>query len=214
MSVKTSEPVSEPDVVGAKATAIWQVFEPLVDGIPVEDVVQVFAAFEVSTTKFVLALMLLKTRFAPPVLVTVTSWSALCVPTDCEPKVRLVGVALSVVPEPEPESATVCVEPGVPPASSVTVSVADSAPDIEGVNVTLIVQLAPDASEPSQLSTSLKSPEGVPEAGAIVTLEISSGPPVAISVALCAALAKFTGWVPKASVAGESVAVAGATRNP
>jgi len=51
---------------------------------------------------------------------------------------------------------------GLSAALSVIVSAALSAVDDEGLNVTLIVQLAPPATEPAQLSLSAKSPAFAP----------------------------------------------------
>lgn len=65
--------------------------------------------------------------------------------------VSVLLVALSVKSWPVPLRAAVCVAPAVPPESSVTVSVADSDPAAEGVNVTLIWQLDPLESELPQL---------------------------------------------------------------
>ena len=61
-------------------------------------------------------------------------------------------MALSAKPSPAPDKATVC---GLPEALSVTISVPDWLPVEVGEKTTLMVQLAPAASELPQLSVSL-----------------------------------------------------------
>jgi hypothetical protein len=79
-----------------------------------------------------------------PVFVTVTGWEALVVPTGWLLKLRLVGETLGAGRRtPVPLNATVR---GLPGSLLLTERLADSAPTIVGVNVTLIVQLVPAAS--------------------------------------------------------------------
>ena len=66
-SVKVSVPRNEPVAGGVNASATWQVAE----GATEPDVEQVVLAG--STSKLTLGLMPVKTRLAPPVLVTVTA---------------------------------------------------------------------------------------------------------------------------------------------
>jgi len=77
-----------------------------------------------------------------PTLVSVTVFAALAVPTATEPKLKLVGENFAVVPI--PLSATVW---GLPTPLSLTVSAAMRVPDPLGLNLTLMVQLAPAANE-------------------------------------------------------------------
>jgi hypothetical protein len=68
----------------------------------------------------------------------------------------------------------------------VIVTAAVRLPPAVGLNVTLIVQLAPPATLPPHVFVSEKSPAFVP---VTPMLEIDSGPPVLLSVTTCAALA-------------------------
>ena len=77
-----------------------------------------------------------------PTFVNVTVLVALVTPTVTEPKLRLVGESLAVVPM--PLSGTCC---GLPAALSVTIRAAVRVPEAVGLNLMLIVQLAPAASE-------------------------------------------------------------------
>jgi len=81
---------------------------------------------------------------ALPVLLRVAVCTALVVPTDWLPKTRLVGERPSTAAVPVPERLTVC---GLPLALSVTLTEAVRLPLAEGVKVTLMVQLAPAATE-------------------------------------------------------------------
>jgi len=81
---------------------------------------------------------------ALPVLVRVTAWAVVVVPTDWLPKDRLLGEKVTAGAVPVPERITVC---RLPAALSVMVSAAERLPLADGVNVTLSVQLAPAASE-------------------------------------------------------------------
>jgi hypothetical protein len=75
------------------------------------------------------------------------------------PNERLDGESVTVGVKPVPVRLTLC---GLPLALSVTVSDAVRVPDADGVNVTLIVQLAPAATLLPQLLVWAKSPEFVP----------------------------------------------------
>jgi hypothetical protein len=83
-----------------------------------------------------------------PVLVKVTAWAALVVPTCWLVKVRLVGVRFTAGATPVPVKLAVC---GLPLALSETVMAPVRVPTVVGVKVTLIVQLAAAASEVPQL---------------------------------------------------------------
>src|SRR5439155_5880093 len=75
------------------------------------------------------------------------------VPTNCAPKPQPDGERLTTVPV--PESDTLC---GLPEALSVMVSVPVRDPMAEGINVTLIEQLAPAATLVPQPFVWAKSP--------------------------------------------------------
>jgi len=82
---------------------------------------------------------------AVPVFFTVELWTALLVPTCCDPKLRLEGVSVTAGAGavPVPLSATLC---GLPVASSATWMLAVRVPAALGVNVVEIVQVALTAS--------------------------------------------------------------------
>ena len=79
-------------------------------------------------------------------MVSVTVFAGLVVPMVSMPKFRLVGESFAVVPI--PLSVTFW---GLPAALSVTLSAAVRVPDAVGLNVTLMLHLAPSASELPQV---------------------------------------------------------------
>jgi len=81
--------------------------------------------------------------------------------------------------EPVPVRLRVC---GLAPALSVMLIMPVRVPVAVGLNVTLIVQLAPAASDPPQLLLSAKSPL------AVIPVIVNAAFPVLLSVAVCAAL--------------------------
>ena len=83
-------------------------------------------------------------KAALPVLLRVTVCAALVISTGSLPKARLVGERLARAGVAVPQRPTVC---GLPLALSVMLSEAVRLPLAEGVNLTLIVQLAPPATE-------------------------------------------------------------------
>ena len=87
-------------------------------------------------------------KVALPLLVRVTVCAVLVVPTGWFPKARLVEERLTTAAVPVPERLTVC---GLPLALSVMLTEAVRLPLAEGVKVTLIVQLAPAATELPQV---------------------------------------------------------------
>ena len=97
-----------------------------------------------------LAVILASVSAPLPVFVRVTGCAELVVPTGRLPNARLAGERLTTgaVLVPVPERLTVW---GLPLALSATLSAAVRAPLAEGVNVTLIVQLAPATTELLQL---------------------------------------------------------------
>ena len=99
------------------------------------------------------------------------------------PKVKLVGKKLALGATPVPVSDTVC---GLPVALSVKVMVPGWLPVAVGVNVTLIVQLAPAATELPQVLLSAYC------ALAVMLVTLSAAVPVLVSVTVCAALVVFT----------------------
>src|SRR2546425_5073760 len=91
-------------------------------------------------------------------------------------------------------------------------TVAARTPVAAGVKLTLIVQLAPGATEPAPVGQVLpaakaKSAACAPVVGMMVRL--SGAPPLLVSVTFCAALVVPTRCLPKALLVAESVAVGG-----
>ena len=81
-------------------------------------------------------------------------------PTNWLPKVRVVAERPTWGAVPVPVRVTCW---GLLAALSVKTMLAVRLPDVLGVNVALIVQLAPDANEEPQVLVSVKSPELVPD---------------------------------------------------
>src|SRR6266852_1451084 len=89
--------------------------------------------------------MLVMFNEAVPLLLRVTVWAVLLVPTSWLAKVRLAGERLTAGAEeavPVPVRLTVC---GLPLASSLMVMLPVRVPVAVGVKVTLMLQLAPAA---------------------------------------------------------------------
>ena len=130
---------------------------------------------------------LLKVTLAVPVLRTVTVCEPLVCPILTLPKLRLVGDTLTVVDPPEDETPDP-VKPivwGLFEALSAMVTVPARVPVVVGVKLTLIVQLAPAATEDPQVPEPAKA-----KSPPIVRLLIVSVAfPVLLSVTACATLA-------------------------
>src|SRR5579863_8198268 len=92
-----------------------------------------------------------------PPLVRVAIMAALVLPTATLPKFKVVGASFTNVPVPVSE--TVC---GLPAALSATDTLAVRVPELAGLKVTLMVQLAPAATEVPQVLVSEKSELLVP----------------------------------------------------
>jgi hypothetical protein len=126
--------------------------------------------------------MLVMLSAALPVLLKVTACGGLVVPTVWLLKVKLVGdkdTAGDPLDVPEPIRLTVC---GLLLALSLTVIVPVSVPVVVGLNVTLIVQLAPAAKLEPQLFVSAKL------ALVAMLLIVRLVVPVLVSVTGCAVL--------------------------
>lgn len=158
------------------------------------------------SSKFVLTLIAVMSIVELPVLVRVTDWGALRVPTFVFPNVTLVGATVSAddCVTPVPVRVMVCGLLFTLPVPSFTLSVSVSWPVSDpaagGVYVTLIVQFPPlAATVPTQLSVSLKSV-------VVVIDEMESGfVPSLTTVMGCAALVTVIVSFPKFSLAGETV---------
>jgi galactitol-specific phosphotransferase system IIB component len=142
LSVMLTEAVRLPLAEGVKVTLIVQL-PPAATELP-----QVL--LWAKSPALVPVIARLEILMAPlPLLLRVAVCAALLVPTDCFPKERLVGERPSSGAVPVPERLTAC---GLPMALSVMLTEAVRLPLAEGLKVTLIVQLAPAATELPQLS--------------------------------------------------------------
>jgi hypothetical protein len=103
-----------------------------------------------------------------PLFVTVTTCAVLVVATACVLKVSELGVIVAVEPVPNPNKVAVC---GLPDASSVIEIVAELAPVVFGVNVTVIVHELPAVNAVPQVLICEKLAAFVPP---IAMLEIFS----------------------------------------
>ena len=99
------------------------------------------------------------------------------------PKAKLVGEKLTLDAAPVPVRLTVC---GLPVALSATVIVPGWLPAAVGVNVTLMEQLAPAATETAQVLVWAYG------ALAVMLVIFSAAVPELVSVTVCAALVVFT----------------------
>ena len=110
---------------------------------------------------------------------------------------------------PVPERLTVW---GLPLALSAMLSAAVRAPLAEGVNITVILQLAPAPTEVPQVLAWVKSLALAPVTARLVTLKTAL--PLLVSVTVCAALVVPTDWLAKARLAGERLTPAAAVLAP
>ena len=94
-------------------------------------------------------------------------------------KVRLVAETVTAGAVPVPVRETIC---GLPGASSVMVIAPVLVPRAVGAKVTLIVQLAPAATEPAQVFVWAKSPL------LVIPVMLSRAAPVLVNVTVCTAL--------------------------
>ena len=177
LSVIDRVPLRVPPVAGLNVTLIVQ----LAPAATLEPHVSVSE----KSPEFAPVIPMLEILSAPvPVLLRVTLWGLVVVPTSLFPNVTFAGKSPTAGAVPVPERATVC---GLPKALSATDSDALLAPVVAGVNVTLIAQLLPAAKLAPQLLVSEKS---VAFAPVMPMPEIFSGPvPVLLSVIVLALLA-------------------------
>src|SRR5438128_2414876 len=106
---------------------------------------------------------------------------------------------------------------GPPAASSVMFTAAARTPGASGVKLTLIVQLAPGATEPAPVGQVLPAAKAKSAACApvmVMLVRLSGAPPLLVSVTFCAALVVPTRCSPNALLVAESVAVGGVTPVP
>jgi hypothetical protein len=138
---------------------------------------------------------------ALPEFVTVTVWDGLVVPTSCPVKVKVVGESVTAGAEPVPVRLTDC---GLPEALSVIVKLAERLPAAVGVNVTLIVQVAPAATlEVVQVLVWAKS--GPLEPVMATPVMVSAALPLFVTVIPWLVLVVPTSWPVKLRLGPESV---------
>src|SRR2546426_562456 len=124
------------------------------------------------------------------------------------------GAKVTAGAMPVPARDTDC---GLPTASSVMFTAAARAPGPAGVKLTLIVQLAPGATEPAPVGQVLPAAKAKSAACApvmVMLVRFSGAPPLLVSVTVCAALEVPTRCLPNALLVAESVAVGGVTPVP
>ena len=197
LSVTVSVPERAPTAVGANVTLIVHV-------APAARVVGLIGhAFTpvLVSAKSPEAAMVLIVKGPVPVFFRLTGCAALVVVSIWPLNVKLVGVSPTLgAATPVPVSGTVC---GLPAALSVTASVPVRVPSAVGVNVTLIVHVAPAARVAGLIGHALapvlvsaKSPE------AAMVLIVKGPVPVFFRVTGCAALVVCKVWLLKLSVGG------------
>ena len=171
LSVIVIDPVSAPVTVGTYFTVIVHFANAFSE-----------APHVVVIVKSPLGTMLVMLSVDNPVLVSVTDFEELVVPSCCGENARLAGERLTVVPPllvPVPLSAAVC---GLPLALSVIVSEPGWLPVAVGANVTLIVHCPPAAIDAEQVLVCAYG------ALAAMLLSDSEAVPEFVSVMVCAAL--------------------------
>ena len=122
------------------------------------------------------------------------------------PKPRLVGERLTTAAAPVPERLTVC---GLPLALSVMLTEAVRLPLAEGLNVTLIVQLLPAATELPHVLVWAKSLALTPVSARLVMFSVV--PPLFVSVTAWALLVVPSAWLANVMLGGDKFAVGCAT---
>jgi hypothetical protein len=171
---------------------------PAAAGVNVRPIVQLapaltVAQLELTTVNSAGALLVtLDTVTAvPPVLVTVTLFTALVVPTVCVPKVTVAGIESwpGAVVVPVPLTLIVC---GLPTPLLVTLIVPVRTPAAAGVKVSVIVQLAAGL---TVVHPELDTPNSV---GALLAMPdiVTAVPPVLVTVTLFGALVAPTSCAP------------------
>src|SRR3989454_65631 len=124
------------------------------------------------------------------------------------------GAKVTAGAMPVPARDTDC---GLPTASSVMFTAAARAPGPAGVKLTLIVQLAPGATELAPVGQVLPAAKAKSAACApvmVMLVRLRGAPPLLVSVTFCAALVVPTRCSPNVLLVAESVAVGGVTPVP
>src|SRR5438128_697379 len=124
------------------------------------------------------------------------------------------GAKVTAGAMPVPARDTDC---GLPAASSVMFTAAARTPGASGVKLTLIVQLAPGATELAPVGQVLPAAKAKSAACApvmVMLVRFSGAPPLLVSVTFCAGLVVPTRCSPNALLVAESVAVGSVTPVP
>jgi len=180
-----TDPERDPVAVGVKVTLMVQLL-PAKTGL-----VQVLV-----WAKSPVAEILVIVSVALPELVSVTDCTVLVVPTIWELKVRLEDDRVTAGAAPVPVKLMVC---GLPDALSTMLTEPVREPVAVGLNVTLMVQLAPARTAPPQVVVCAKSPL------AEMLVILSDALPELVSVTDCAALGVPTVWELKVRLEGDKV---------
>lgn len=207
LSLKDRLPDAAPAAVGVNVIATVH-FPAAATGVEVEQVVP-----ELEMANAPVTLISLKVRFALPVLVTVTVWGLLVVPSVWAEKVSDVGDKLTVAPEPVPLRITVCVLPATPLLLSVMVSVPAIGPVVSGIKPTGMTQLLPAArvKPPTmscwqkvavELGAAIAKSEGL----TVMPVMVNAAVPVLLRVTFCKLLVVPVAWAPNDRVPGLTLA--------
>jgi hypothetical protein len=125
-----------------------------------------------------------------PVLLREKVWAVLVVPTFWVPKVSVVAVRFALGALPVPLTVTVCCVPAALLLLSVIVKFAVREPEAVGENVTLMTQLAFEATELPHVLVCAKSPEFVPVNPMLLTVKAAL--PVLVKVTVWTLLVEPT----------------------
>src|SRR5437870_2494121 len=212
-SVMFTAAARAPGAAGVKLTLIVQLAPGATEPAPLGQVLPAAKAKSAACAP----VMVMPVRFsgAPPLLVSVTFCAALVVPTRCLPNALLVAESVAVGGvTPVPVSDTDC---GLPAASSGMCTEAARAPVAAGVKLTLIVQLAPGATEPAPVGQVLPAAKAKSAACApmmVMLVRFRGAPPLPYTTLFRSALVVPTRCLPNALLVAESVAVGGVTPVP
>ena len=141
LSVMEIVPSLEPELIGVNVTLIVQLV-PSASELPQLLVCEKSPGFVPPTA------MLVMVKVALPVLLSVTTFAELLVPSTWLGNTRLTGESDTAGAMPVPVSGTVC---GLPPALSATLTLAVRVPLAVGVNVTLMDHEPPAATDDPQV---------------------------------------------------------------
>jgi hypothetical protein len=198
LSVTETFAVRVPAAVGSNVTVILQVPATAMGDV------QLLVSVKSEGSVPVIA-MVVKVSGAVPGFDRVTVCVASATPTSVEANVSEVGEnEISGTPVPVPDNVADCVEPVVLPALSVTVTLALRLPAAFGVNVTVIVQFVPAATEVPQVLFSENELASVPEI-AMPAIFSTSVPPL-VRVMACVGAAVPTGSLVNVRLVGFRVA--------